>query len=90
LAEVVNNSARLRFELVENGALAFATYRPSGAILAIPHVEAAPELRGTGAAGRLMAGIVAYARAHELKIAPVCPYAVHWFQRNPAAGDVLA
>jgi len=91
VSSVVNNTANWRFELRENGHLAFASYREApGGVLLIPHVEAAEELRGTGTAGRLMEGMVAYARAHNLKLTPICPYAVAWFRRNPAMSDVLS
>ncbi len=78
-----------RFEWTENGLVAFATYRVHPGHVVIPHVEAPIALRGTGAAGRLMEAIVAHARASEIKIMPTCPYAVAWFKRHPAAGDVL-
>jgi predicted GNAT family acetyltransferase len=87
---VVNNQSRSRFELEENGELAFATYRRSGDVFAIPHVEAALPLRGKGTAGRLMEGIAATARAKGYKIKPTCPYAVAWFRRHPEANDLLA
>ena len=45
---VIDNAARSRFELEENGELAFASYRRSGDVFTIPHVEAAVALRGTG------------------------------------------
>jgi hypothetical protein len=86
---VVNNEAKNRFELEENGELAFATYRRSGDVFTIPHVEAAMALRGKGTAGRLMAGIAAIARAHHYKVHPTCPYAVAWFRRNPEQSDLV-
>jgi predicted GNAT family acetyltransferase len=46
-------------------------------------------LRGTGAAGRLMAELVALAREKKLQIVPRCAYAVVWFKRHPDATDVL-
>lgn len=89
MVDVVDNTARQRFELIENGHLAFATYRRAPGELALPYVEAASELRGTGTAGRLMEGIVAQARAEGLKVVPICGYAVAWFRHHPDAGDVL-
>jgi predicted GNAT family acetyltransferase len=86
----VDNKSRSRFELEEDGELAFATYRRSGDVFTLPHVEAALSLRGKGTAGRLMEGIVAIARAHRYKIRPTCPYAVAWFRRHPEASDLLA
>jgi hypothetical protein len=78
-----------RFELEENGRVAFATYRLDGDVLVIRHVEAPPSLRGTGAAGRLMAGVTALARERGLKIRPLCSYAAAWMRRHPHAGDAL-
>jgi predicted GNAT family acetyltransferase len=86
---VVDNVAHERFELEEGGHLAYAAYRRTPDTLTIPYVEAAPALRGKGTAGRLMEGVVAYARANNLKIIPICGYAVSWFHRHPGADDVL-
>lgn len=90
MSELKDNTAARRFEWSENGATAFANYRQDGARLIIPHVEAPPSLRGTGAAGRLMEAIVAHARKTEVKLLPTCSYAVAWFKRHREASDVLA
>ena len=86
---VVDNVGRGRFELEENGDIAFANYRRSGDIFTIPHVEAAMALRGKGTAGRLMEGIVAIARENHYRIRPTCSYAVAWFKRHPEQVDVV-
>jgi predicted GNAT family acetyltransferase len=90
MSSVTDNEAEHRFELEENGFIAFASYRRDGDAYRIPHVEAAPELRGKGTAGRLMEGMVALVRARGFKIAPTCPYALAWFRRHQDAADVLA
>ena len=87
---VTHNPIRSRYELVEDGHTAFATYRRHGELVVIPHVEAPPALRGKGTAGRLMAGIVAHARAEGFKIEPVCSYAAAWLRRHPDARDVVS
>jgi hypothetical protein len=87
---VIDNAARQRFELVEDGLTAFANYRRSGASLAIPHVEAPPPLRGKGTAARLMEGVVALARAKGETITPLCSYARAWFRRHPEHADLLS
>lgn len=86
---VIDNPARNRFELQENGETVFANYRRTGLHVVIPHVEAPHALRGTGAAGRLMAGIVEHARAEGFKVTPTCSYAFAWFHRHKDAQDVL-
>jgi predicted GNAT family acetyltransferase len=87
---VRDNAAQNRFEIEENGLIAFATYRRENNTVMIPHVEAPQELRGKGTAGRLMEGIAVLAREGGLKIVPKCPYAAAWFRRHPEDSDVLA
>lgn len=79
-----DNEAAGRFELSEQGHLAFADYRRQGDLLVIAHVEAAPALRGTGAAGRLMEHLVKVAEAEKRTILPRCGYAASWLRRNKA------
>ncbi|HXC57387.1 MAG TPA: GNAT family N-acetyltransferase [Rhizomicrobium sp.] len=86
---VSDNKSYHRFELEEAGRTAFANYQRNGLHVVIPHVEAPPELRGKGTAGRLMRGIVERARAEGFKITPTCSYAMIWFRRNKDAADVL-
>jgi predicted GNAT family acetyltransferase len=69
---------------------AFADYHRRGEAYVLPHVEAPPALRGTGAAGRLMQAVSDHARDHGLKLIPTCSYAVAWFRRHPDQGDILA
>ena len=86
---MIDNKQESRFEREENGLLAFASYRIRDGKYQLPHVEAEPPLRGTGAAGRLMQEIVDHARAGQLVIEPRCSYARAWFARHPEAQDVL-
>lgn len=86
---MIDNKDQSRFELEEDGLLAFAEYRIRDGQYVIPHVEADPTLRGTGAAGRLMQQIVEHARVGQMVIVPRCSYARAWFQRHPEAADVL-
>ena len=90
MSEIRNNTDQHRFELEEDGLLAFADYRLKGAQLVIPHVEADPALRGAGAAGRLMEGVVAHARQEGLKIVPLCSYAAAFMRRHKEYADLLA
>jgi predicted GNAT family acetyltransferase len=89
MADVVDNRAHSRFELEEQGQLAFADYRRTGGRLIIPHVEAAPGLRGTGAAGRLMEGVLASARSEGLKVVPLCGYAAAYIRRHKQHQDLV-
>ena len=87
---VRNNHERCRYELDIDGQVVFASYRRDGATLAILHVEAPPALRGTGAAGRLMHGVMAMARTTGAKIVPLCGYASAWLRRHREYAELLA
>lgn len=87
---VKDNRERNRFELDVDGKIVFANYRRNGTVLTIPYVEAPPSLRGTGAAGRLMQGIMERARAEGLTVVPVCGYAATWIHRHREYRDLLA
>jgi hypothetical protein len=90
MSQVVDNPERSRFELEEQGLIAFADYRLRGDRLVIPHVEAPPALRGTGAAGRLMTGVLGIVRDRGLKVVPTCPYAAAFIRRHPEYQDLVA
>jgi uncharacterized protein len=83
MSDVKDNSARGRLEMVEAGQIVFADYRRDGARLIIDHVEAPMGLRGTGAAGRFMEGLVAEARRQGVTLVPLCSYAAAWLRRHP-------
>ena len=86
---VTDNRTMNRFELTVGNQTVFADYRRNGRTLVISYVEAPPSLRGTGAAGRLMEGVVETARTEGLKIVPLCGYAAMWIRRNQHS-DLLA
>ena len=88
---VADQPSLSRFELIEEGKLAYADYYTDGdGALVLPHVEAAPALRGQGAAGRLMEGLLEIVRERGRKVRPVCGYAVAYIARHPQHQDLLA
>ena len=89
MSQISDNTARSRFELVEEGKLAFADYRLDDSLLILPHVEADPALRGKGTAGRLMTGVLELARERGWKVRPICGYAAAFIQRHPEYVDLL-
>lgn len=68
----------------------WADYARQGDQRIILHVEAEPELRGSGAAGDFMKRLADHARAEGIKLTPRCAYAVAWFRRHPDEADVLS
>ena len=84
------NEAVGRFERDEAGQVVFADYRRAEGRLILDHVEAPIALRGTGAAGRLMEDIAAYAREQGLTIIPLCSYAARWLRTRPEHSDLVS
>lgn len=84
-----DNRENTRYELDVDGQIVFADYRRDGDTLYINYVEAPPSLRGSGAAGRLMEGVVEAAKSEGLKIVPLCGYAAAWIRRHPDYQDLL-
>jgi predicted GNAT family acetyltransferase len=82
MSDLRDDTERSRYEREEQGLTSWADYRLTGGRLYITHVESPPLLRGTGAAGRLMAAVAQEARARGLKITPICGYAAVWLRRN--------
>lgn len=89
-ATITDNPDKSRYELDVDGQIVFAVYRRDGSTLAIRHVEAPPSLRGTGAASRLMHGVMDIARTQRLKVLPLCSYAAAWLSRHEKYRDLLA
>jgi predicted GNAT family acetyltransferase len=86
---VRDDAARGRYELEVDGRVVFADHRRDGATDYILHVEAPVPLRGTGAAGRLMRGIMERARAEGLRVVPLCGYARSWIRRHKEYADLM-
>ncbi|ESQ80809.1 GNAT family N-acetyltransferase [Asticcacaulis sp. YBE204] len=90
MTEVTDNKENDRFELNREGFVAYADYHVQGEVVFIDYVYAPPELRGSGAAGELMRGLVEIIKAHGQKIRPICGYAAAWLQRSPVGRELLA
>ena len=89
MSDLRNNEARSRYEMDEQGMTSWADYRLKGERLYIDHVESPVPLRGSGAAGRLMAALAQDARQKGLKITPICGYAATWLRRSKEYRELL-
>ncbi|RYD47711.1 MAG: N-acetyltransferase [Verrucomicrobiaceae bacterium] len=85
---ITDNTASSRFELEEDGALAYAEYQLQSDLLIIPYVFSDPALRGKGTAGRLMDGVLARAKEQGWKVRPICGYAAAYIERHAEYRDL--
>jgi len=69
--------------------LAEMTYSMAGAEkMIIDHTEVSDVLRGKNVGYQLVHTAVEYARAHQIKILPLCPFANSVFKKKPEFADV--
>jgi predicted GNAT family acetyltransferase len=62
---------------------------PAPEKMIIEHTEVSNELRGQNAGYQLVHAAIEYARTHNIKIIPLCPYANSVFKKKPEFHDVL-
>jgi uncharacterized protein len=62
---------------------------PSSDKMIIEHTEVSDTLRGQNVGYQLVHTAVEYAREHEIKIIPICPFANSVFRKKPEFSDVL-
>lgn len=88
--EVRHNEAERRFEADVPGGVARADYRLDGSTMRLVHTEVPQHLENRGVAGRIVEAALEYARAHELKVEPVCPYVRAYMRKRPETFALLA
>ncbi len=80
---VTDNRAAKRFEIHENGHIAFEDYELFDGGIAYLHTEVPPELSGRGIASFLIKYILDDAAAKGLKVKPVCPFVRAYIEKHP-------
>jgi predicted GNAT family acetyltransferase len=64
-------------------------YRIQAGVMVILHTGVAPALQGQGIAAALVRFALAHARAHALKVRPLCGYVAAYVQRHPEERELL-
>jgi predicted GNAT family acetyltransferase len=90
MAEVTDNPALSRFEMVVDGVTAFVEYRREGEVLALTHTEVPKALSGRGVGTALARGTLDRIRAAGQTIRPLCPFIAAFIQRHPDYADLVA
>jgi predicted GNAT family acetyltransferase len=80
--EVVDNTAKGRFELSRDGHTAELIYTVTGDRMVLHHTEVPKALGGMGVGGELVQAAVRRAARDGLTIVPSCPYARRWLDKH--------
>jgi uncharacterized protein len=85
-----NNNKGMFFVESDGNILAEMVYTmPSPEKMIIEHTEVSDELRGKNVGYQLVHTAVEYARTHNIKIIPLCPFANAVFKKKAEYADVL-
>jgi predicted GNAT family acetyltransferase len=75
---------------VDGETLARMTYtQPAPDTMIVDHTEVDDELRGKSVGYQMVQNAVQYARNHQMKILPLCPFVKSVFDKKPEYNDVL-
>ncbi|MDO6497967.1 GNAT family N-acetyltransferase [Photobacterium sanguinicancri] len=66
------------------------SYQREGNVLHVDHSSVPDVLRGQGAGGRMMETVLPYIESEGLKVAPICSYVVHYFNKHENWQHLLA
>jgi uncharacterized protein len=78
-----------RFEIEQNGELAYLEYTLVGNILELTHTEIPEKLRHMGLASSLAETALNWAREHNLKVDIVCDTVRHYVAEHPEYSDLV-
>lgn len=88
--EFLQDTNRFYLEDANGNVTAEITFTPPhNGLLIIDHTGVDESLRGQGVAQKLVKAVVDKARAENLKVIPLCPFAKLQFERNEQYRDVL-
>jgi predicted GNAT family acetyltransferase len=88
--KVRNNEAESRYEIQEDGEIAFAAYRLEGDKVVFHHTVVPEALGGRGVGSALVGGALEDVRSQGRKVEPLCSFVRHYIERHRDAQDLLA
>jgi hypothetical protein len=89
MSDVVNNTAKHRYELAIDGHIAATYYEIDGRVLTFAHTEVPPELGGRGIGSTLIKGALDQVRSAGLQVVAQCPFVKAYIDKHPNYADLL-
>jgi len=90
VSDVHHDVDRHRYELTEDGHLAFADYLLDGDVMTFTHTVVPREIGGRGIASHLIGAALADVQARDRKVVAQCSFVAGYFQKHPELADLLA
>jgi predicted GNAT family acetyltransferase len=78
-----------RFEIEQNGQLAYLEYNLAGKVLELIHSEVPEALRGRGVASELAKSALDWARENGVKVDVICPSVAAYIEKHPEYSDLV-
>ena len=78
-----------RFELEQDGHVAYLEYNLAGKVLQLIHTEVPEALRGKGIASELAHSALEWAREHQVKVDVICPSVAGYLEKHPEYLDLV-
>ncbi len=85
---VTDNSAQHRYELEDEGHIAYAEYRRDGDVWDFNHTVVPEALGGRGIGTKLVAGALADVSAQGGKVIPTCSFVKRYLEKHPDAAEL--
>jgi predicted GNAT family acetyltransferase len=87
---VTDNPALNRFELAQDGLVAFSAYRREPGRITITHTEVPDAFRGQGIGSKLARGALDLVRASGDQLVARCQFIAAYIEKHPEYQDLLA
>lgn len=78
-----------RFEIEQDGQVAYLEYNLAGKVLQLIHSEVPEALRGHGVASTLAQSALDWAREHQVKVDVICPSVAAYLEKHPEYSDLV-
>jgi hypothetical protein len=87
--DIVMNETTHRFEATLDGETAFTEYHLHDGSITLPHTVVPPAFEGRGVGSALAKAALGYARDHDLKVKPLCPFIAGYIQKHAEWQDIV-
>ena len=84
------NAPSNRLELAIGSELAFIEYQLRQDRLFLIHTEVPAALEGKGVGSAIIQKALQYAKDHNYKIVPICPFVQSYLKKHPEWNDIIA